>query len=271
MPEPRSISELPSTSTRTPPPGGGRRRPAASCRRRRRRAASCARAAPASRARDLGDEAALLGEGGAAGPGRDSGFGHAQSLWPSVPVVQGRRERRFPRWPYDGLTPRPRTRDPVRMREDGPREQATRRRRPRLHRLDRHPGPGPGARQPRPVPGRGADRRRQQPRAVRAAGRRVRARRSTGWARTPASRPPAAPCDVVLNGITGAVGPAPDPGRARRRQHARAGQQGVADHGRPAGPRARRAGPDRARSTPSTPRSPSACAAARPTRYAVWC
>ena len=38
------------------------------------------------------------------------------------------------------------------------------------------------------------------------AGRRVRARRSPGSARTPPPRPPAMACDVVLNGITGAVG-----------------------------------------------------------------
>ena len=92
------------------------------------------------------------------------------------------------------------------------------------------------------------------------------------WGRTPRSRRPAGPCDVVLNGITGAVGPAPDAGRAGRRHHARAGQQGVADHRRPAGPRARRRRARSCRSTPSTPRWRSACAAARRRRrYAGWC
>ena len=52
----------------------------------------------------------------------------------------------------------------------------------------------------------GADRRRVQPRAVRARRSPSSRRRSPGWARTPASRRPGWPCDVVLNGITGAVG-----------------------------------------------------------------
>ena len=61
--------------------------------------------------------------------------------------------------------------------------------------------------QPGPVPGRRADRRRQPPRTcfeqqvAEFAPAVPRAR-----ARTPRSRPPAMDCDVVLNGITGAVG-----------------------------------------------------------------
>ena len=39
-------------------------------------------------------------------------------------------------------------------------------------------------------------------------------------------------CDVVLNGISGALGPAAHGGRPRGGHHAGAGQQGVADHRR---------------------------------------
>ena len=58
--------------------------------------------------------------------------------------------------------------------------------------------------------------------------------------------------------------PRRDPGRAAGGPRAGAGQQGVADHGRAAGRGPRRARSDRARSTPSTRRSRSACAAAAP-------
>ncbi len=53
----------------------------------------------------------------------------------------------------------------------------------------------------------------------------------------------ARPCDVVLNAVTGAVGLAATLAALRRGPDAGAGQQGVADHGRPAG-----RGPGRARS-----------------------
>jgi hypothetical protein len=68
MPEPKSISELPSTSTKDPPPPTRRRR-ADRCRRRWRRTASlrCCNFSTRPRAGDLGDEPALLGKGRAAG------------------------------------------------------------------------------------------------------------------------------------------------------------------------------------------------------------
>src|SRR6478735_4717746 len=59
IPEPRSISELPSTSTSTPPPA---------------RSTNTGRTVPTPRARDLGDEEAVLGERGAAG-GESGGHG----------------------------------------------------------------------------------------------------------------------------------------------------------------------------------------------------
>ena len=55
------------------------------------------------------------------------------------------------------------------------------------------------------------------------------------------------PCDVVLNGMTGAVGPRAHPRRPARRAQPGPGQQGVADHRRPAGHRRRRPGPDHPR------------------------
>ena len=85
-------------------------------------------------------------------------------------------------------------------------ELPSRRRHPRVDRVDRHPGPRRGARQPRPVPGGRADRRRV-------------AGASSSRSRSPSSRPAYSglgeeasieaagrACDVVLNGITGAVG-----------------------------------------------------------------
>ena len=110
-----------------------------------------------------------------------------------------------------------------------------------------------------------------QPDAVRGAGRRVRARRSPGSARRRPSRRPAMACDVVLNGITGAVGLRPDAGRAGRRQHAGAGQQGVADHRRPAwSPRA----PSPGQIVPVDSEHSALAQCLRggaPTRYDGWC
>ena len=55
------------------------------------------------------------------------------------------------------------------------------------------------------------------------------------------------PCDVVLNGVVGSLGPRADAGRAARRSYPRAGQQGVAGRRRPAGQgRGDAAGADRA-------------------------
>ena len=79
------------------------------------------------------------------------------------------------------------------------------------------------------------------------------------------------PCDVVLNGITGAAGltatlatlaTGPDPG---------AGQQGVAGDRRPAGGQPAAAPARWWRWTPSTPRWPSACGAASGVRSTGWC
>ena len=78
-------------------------------------------------------------------------------------------------------------------------------------------------------------------------------------------------CDVVLNGITGAVGLRPTLAALDAGEHARAGQQGVADHRRAAGHRARRSRGRSCPSTPSTPRWRSACAAGAPARCAGWC
>ena len=61
-----------------------------------------------------------------------------------------------------------------------------------------------------------------------------------------------------------------DARRPRRRPGAGAGQQGVADHGRPRWSPAGRRPARSSRWTPSTRRSPSACAAAGPTRCASW-
>ena len=110
-----------------------------------------------------------------------------------------------------------------------------------------------------------------QPGAVRAAGRRVRARPSPASARRPPSRRPALACDVVLNGITGAVGLRPtlaalDAGNTL----ALANKESLIIGG-PLVTGARDAGPDRARRLRALARSPSACAAAAPRRYAGWC
>ena len=71
--------------------------------------------------------------------------------------------------------------------------------------------------------------------------------------------------------ITGAVGLRPDAGRARRRQHARAGQQGVPHHRRPAGRRAREARPDRAGRLRAQRAGAVPARRLRRTRYAGWC
>ena len=78
-------------------------------------------------------------------------------------------------------------------------------------------------------------------------------------------------CDVVLNGITGAVGLRPTVAALEAGQHAGAGQQGVADHRRPGRHRAGRSPARSSRSTASTARWRSACAAAAPRRCAGWC
>ncbi len=80
---------------------------------------------------------------------------------------------------------------------------------------------------------------------------------------TPPPRPPGCPRDVVLNGMTGSIGLAADAGRARppaarSRWPTRSRSSPAARWSRPP-PRPGRS----CRSTPSTPRSRSACAAAR--------
>ena len=136
----------------------------------------------------------------------------------------------------------------------------THRRRPRLHRLDRHPGPRGGGRAPRPVHHRGAVRRRQR-RAARAPGGAVRratrggragdvddVRAALAAAAAEAGRPAsatevvvgpdaatvAAGCgaDVVLNGVTGSIGLRPTLAALAAGLGAGAGQQGVAHHRR---------------------------------------
>ena len=159
------------------------------------------------------------------------------------------------------------------------------------------------AAQPGPVPGGGARRRRRQRRAARRAGRSSCGSTRSRWPggdradAVAALRQAAARAGRRGSAARGARGPgrrrpsSPRSGcrrraqrhhrldragaharRAGRRPHARAGQQGVADRRRPAGQgRCAKPGPDRARSTPSTRRWPSACAAAAPTRCAGWC
>jgi 1-deoxy-D-xylulose-5-phosphate reductoisomerase len=70
------------------------------------------------------------------------------------------------------------------------------------------------------------------------------------------------PCDVVLNGVVGSLGLAPTLAALRVRPYPRAGQQGVAGGRRPAGARPVRGRGRSCRSTRSTRRWPSACAAA---------
>ena len=182
-------------------------------------------------------------------------------------------------------------------------ELSPRRRPARLHRLHRHPGdrghraaPRTGSASPRCRRGRpNLD-------LLAAQARRPRGGRSSRWPPGTAERSPrrsrcgcrrgagragirprgawpgpdaadrlAGPgADVVLNGITGSIGLRADPGGARRRAAARAGQQGVAHRRRPAGQGAPPRPARSCRSTPSTPRSPSACAAGAPTRCAGW-
>ena len=77
--------------------------------------------------------------------------------------------------------------------------------------------------------------------------------------------------DVVLNALVGALGLRADAGRAGNRRPAGAGEQGVAGRRRPAGAEGRRSPARSCRSTPNTPRSHSACAAAPPTRSPSWC
>ena len=79
------------------------------------------------------------------------------------------------------------------------------------------------------------------------------------------------PCDVVLNGVTGAVGLAATLAALDAGRVAGPGQQGVPDHRRPAGGQPGRARADRAGRTPSIRPSPSACAAAARPRWAGWC
>ena len=141
---------------------------------------------------------------------------------------------------------------------------------PRLDRLHRHPGARPRPRQPRPVPRRRPHRRRVQPRALRGAGRRVRARllRARGGGLDRGRRPRVRRRAQRHHRRRRA---APDAGRARRRHDPGAGQQGVPDHGRLAGHRPRQARPDRAGRLRALARWRSACAPARPARYAASC
>ena len=94
-------------------------------------------------------------------------------------------------------------------------------------------------------------------------------------ARSPSSRPafsglgedasprrPATPCDVVLNGITGAVGLRPTLAALDAGTTLALANKESPDHGRPAGARPGEARARSCRSTPSTARWPSACAAA---------
>ena len=161
--------------------------------------------------------------------------------------------------------------------------------------------------QPGPVPGGRARRRRRQRRAARRAGARARRRGRSRWPgpaprRTCSSRStprrkrrgyaagelpraqdpgragrrrpswPQWPCDVVLNGITGSLGLGADAGRARRRPHPRAGQQGVAGRRRPAGQGgAAAAGPDRAGRLRALRAGPVPARRHAPARCAGWC
>ena len=118
----------------------------------------------------------------------------------------------------------------------------------------------------------GADRRRLAARAVPSS-------RSTEFAPAFAGprrgrlvrRPPAMACDVVLNGITGAVGLRPtlaalDAGNTL----ALANKESLIIGGPVVTARAK-PGPDRAGRLRALARWPSACAAAAPTRCAGWC
>ena len=182
--------------------------------------------------------------------------------------------------------------------EEWPREFPPRHRPARLHRLDRHPGHRHRAAQPRPVPGGRARRRRRQRRAARRAGARARRRGGRRWPRPRAAQDlqlafyaEAQPARLRHRRL-----PHPeDPGRARRDD--RAGRSGRATScstawsarsgSRRRWPRCAPAVPSRwptrsrwspaarwsrprcrgrarsCRSTPSTRRWPSACAAAR--------
>ena len=153
---------------------------------------------------------------------------------------------------------------PTRPRPENRCVPGSRSRRPaRFHRLDRHPGRRRRRAQPRPVPGgrrwppAAADREplaaqaarlgrrrwspcapsrtprtRSVPRRSAAAGRR---RRPGRWpARTRRPRWPARRATSCSTASPASIGPGADPRRAGRRQHARAGQQGVADRRRPA-------------------------------------
>ena len=243
---PRSIRELPSTSTSTPPPAASTKTgsvvptPSATCGRG-------GRTSPAS-----------------AGPG--IAVTRRRSCGSSGPPVEV---------PGRGRGGRGRRHGDSLVRQDGlhesPDELSSRPGHPRLDRVDRHPGPRRRAGQPGPVPGRRADRRR---------------RRSPDlfeeqveeFAPAFAGLGEDASVEAAGDGVRRGAQrhhrrgrAAADAGRAGRRQHPRAGQQGVADHRRPAGDR-RAPGPARScRSTPSTARWPSACAAAAPTRCAGWC
>ena len=99
----------------------------------------------------------------------------------------------------------------------------------------------------------------------------VRARRSPGWARRRRPRRPARPCDVVLNGITGAVGLRPtlaalDAGNTL----ALANKESLIIGG-PLVTRARQARPDRAGRLRAQRAGPVPARRLAPTRYAGWC
>ena len=125
--------------------------------------------------------------------------------------------------------------------------------------------------QPGPVPGGRADRGWRQPRPVRRSRSRSSGRRTPGWARTPRPRPRGARATwcSTASPVRSACVPtlaALDAGSTL----ALANKESLII----GGPLVARRAPSPARScrsTPSTARSPSACAAAAPRRYAGWC
>ena len=200
---------------------------------------------PGARAGDLGDESAFLGEGRAAGAA--GCLGHPVSV--VSPNGPGPRIRRVSRRGPTGSA----------VKYDGPGESvvhgarpagwpgelSSRRRRARLDRVHRHPGAGHRPGEPGPVPGRRADRGRLAARAVPSAGRGVRPGvRRAGRGGLVAGGRAGVRRGAQRHHRRGRA--AAHAGRARRRQHAGPGQQGVPDHRRPAGHRAGEAGPDRA-------------------------
>ncbi len=81
----------------------------------------------------------------------------------------------------------------------------------------------------------------------------------------------AQPCDVVLNGITGAVGLRPTLAALEAGTTLALANKESLIMGGPLVLDRAAARPDRGRSTPSTARWRSACEPVPPTRYAAWC